>query len=320
MRLACLVHQPHQFSEEVKMKFGTFALAALGLGLTANAALALPSVEGAFTNGFQQWSDNSGELVYDASGNVVSTLAVGNIFAGVVQISSFPTTNANASSYNQLTAIFALKIDTITPVPGSVCHNVAITSCSTITFSSDGSSLGALLAIAEGNSTNPLYGLTIGAGLTTANTIAAFYEGNGNSGAFIDGGTDGSDALQASSGTLRLVASDDGLLSNTPGHDNWSGNGPTTLAQLALNPPVQGAGDFSFSETITSNYFPGLVLSPMITGQGTISFNADNPFGVTDNTSFGVFITRVPEPVTLSLFGAGLIGAAAIKRRKVKRA
>jgi len=293
---------------------------ALGITLTASAALALPSVEGAFTAGFQQWSDNSGELVYDASGNVVSSIAVGDIFAGVVQISSFPTTIATATNYNQLTAIFALKVDTITPVPGSVCHNAAITSCSTFTFSSDGSSLAHLLGVAEGNSTNPFFGLTVGSGITAANTIAAFYEGNGNSGAFIDGGTMATDLQQASSGTLRLVASDDGLLSNTPGHDNWSGNGPTTLAQLALNPPVQGAGDFSFSETISSQFFPGLLFSPLITGQGTISFNSDNPFGVTDNTSFGVFITRVPEPVTLSLFGAGLVGAAAIGRRKKKSA
>ncbi|HKU54590.1 MAG TPA: PEP-CTERM sorting domain-containing protein, partial [Rhizomicrobium sp.] len=29
---------------------------------------------------------------------------------------------------------------------------------------------------------------------------------------------------------------------------------------------------------------------------------------------------RVPEPVTLSIFGAGLAGAAALRRRKVKKA
>jgi hypothetical protein len=298
------------------MKFGSVILAALGLSLTANTALALPSVTNAFTNGFQQFSDNSGEIVFDPSGNVVSTLAVGDIFAGVVQISSFPSTNVNASSLNQLTAIFAVVIDSITPVPAalipSVCGSAAVTTCSGFSFSSDGQSLAHWLGIAAANPANPLFGYAVPAGLTGANTILAAYEGNGNTGAFIDSGTILQDEQNASSGTLRLLVSD--------GHlgDSWTGAGPTTLAQLALVPPGQGAGSFTIAETISSQFFPGYIFAPLVTGQGTISFNPLDPFGVTDNTSFFVNIHGVPEPVSLSLFGAGLIGAASMGRRKKK--
>jgi hypothetical protein len=40
----------------------------------------------------------------------------------------------------------------------------------------------------------------------------------------------------------------------------------------------------------------------------------------TANTSFSTLVTAVPEPMSLSLVGAGLLGAALVSRRRNKAA
>jgi hypothetical protein len=52
----------------------------------------------------------------------------------------------------------------------------------------------------------------------------------------------------------------------------------------------------------------------------TLTFSGTNPLGG-DNTAFltGVGITATPEPVTLILFGTGLVGIGGMVRRRLNR-
>jgi hypothetical protein len=82
------------------------------------------------------------------------------------------------------------------------------------------------------------------------------------------------------------------------------------------NKPYQGALDFTIS---------GLTINDFIPNSNGNYFAADLCFDVTSNdrcnggantgTAFAE-IRKAPEPLTLSLFGAGLLGAAALRRRK----
>jgi hypothetical protein len=107
--------------------------------------------------------------------------------------------------------------------------------------------------------------------------------------------------------------------SGTTGYNLFSGTGiiagqfglldtSTGIANFASNPNFSG-------DAITFGIGQYLSSTGLVNDNPTVIYNYDN-FAVTVHTA----IVGVPEPITLSLFGAGVAGAFATRRRKTKKA
>lgn len=85
---------------------------------------------------------------------------------------------------------------------------------------------------------------------------------------------------------------------------SFGGTGLTSV----VNPPA-GSNQLTFLETATGP------VSTLV-----FNFRNDNGFLFLDDVQVNAVNTGVPEPLTLSLFGAGLAGTAVLRRRKAKSA
>ena len=124
---------------------------------------------------------------------------------------------------------------------------------------------------------------------------------------------------QATEGVDVTGATSSGTYSSGSGLGTWANsaltvnNGSTFLVVfggLAVNnsPPVQGVVNFQAASTVAYLNHTG----------GTNWSNAATANGLTSNMQFAVYQVPVPAPVLLA--GAGLVGAAALRRRMAKKA
>ena len=91
----------------------------------------------------------------------------------------------------------------------------------------------------------------------------------------------------------------------------------TQAGALAYLNVIGGDAAYNFTTQSLVNSFTGQAADIIYSGQANSGSNGTD-FGVTGSNTAKANI--VPEPLTISLFGAGLVGVTALRRRKAKKA
>ncbi|MEO8301511.1 MAG: PEP-CTERM sorting domain-containing protein [Rhizomicrobium sp.] len=266
------------------------------LSVLTVAASALLGTTAAFANPISVGP--GGSIVTTETSWETSTQNIGDILQGVITVASIN----NASSINNpvystggggqfLSAVFG----------GFVLRDVAFVGNS-FTLSFTGGFLNYYTS-----ATNPLANLALVNSGTVANAIDVV-----DNGALWESFT--AQTIDALNDTLIITGvTQNGSLANV------SSSGTSTVFLDRLPGGLGGLVDDTFINPYLSQIADATYQGSANTGQCAAYFiNANSPFQIcgSDNLSTAV----IPEPITLSLFGAGLVGAAALRRRKAKKA